>query len=98
MLFTIPVTNTGSKDGTETLQVYVRKVDDPNAPLKTLRAFQRVTLKAGETRQVTLALSPESFTFYDDETNTMRVTRGRYEVLYGTSSADKDLQRLDITI
>jgi len=98
MLFTIPVTNTGSKDGTETLQVYVRKVDDPEAPLKTLRAFQRVTLKAGETRQVTLALSPESFTFYDDETNTMRVTRGRYEVLYGTSSADKDLQWLDITI
>ena len=98
MLFTIPVTNTGTKDGTETLQVYVRKVGDPEAPLKTLRAFQRVTLKAGETRQVTLALSPESFTFYDDETHTMRVTRGRYEVLYGTSSADKDLQRLDITI
>ena len=95
---TVPVSNTGRRDGSEVLQVYVRNMNDPDAPLKTLRAFQRVDLKAGQKKTITLQLSPMSFEFFDPETNTMRVKSGRYEVLYGTSSADQDLKSLTIDL
>jgi beta-glucosidase len=95
---TLPVTNTGKRDGTEIVQVYVKNPADPNAPLKTLRAFQRVGVKAGQTQTITLKLDRQSFEFFDAETNTMRVKPGQYEVLYGTSSADADLQSMIITI
>ncbi len=95
---TVPVTNTGRRNGAETVQVYIRYLDDPEAPLKTLRAFQRVELQAGQQQQVTLKLSPMSFEFFDPETNTMRVRRGHYEILYGTSSADRDLKKLSLEL
>ena len=95
---TLPVTNIGKRDGTEIVQVYVKNPADPDAPLKTLRAFQRVSVKAGQTQTITLKLDRQSFEFFDAETNTMRVKPGQYEVLYGTSSADADLQSMIITI
>lgn len=94
MVLTIPVTNTGRRDGTEIVQVYIKKNSDPDAPLKTLRAFQRVAVKAGQTENVVLRLTRDSFEFFDPETNTMRVKPGQYDVLYGNSSADKDLKKL----
>ena len=95
---TLPVTNIGKRDGTEIVQVYVKNPADPNAPLKTLRAFQRISVEAGQTQTITLKLDRQSFEFFDEETNTMRVKSGQYEVLYGTSSADADLQSMIITI
>ncbi len=90
------VTNTGQSNGTETLQVYIRNLNDPESPLKTLRAFQRMELKAGQTATAQLALTPKSFEFFDAETNTMRTKAGRYEVLFGNSSLDSDLQSAGI--
>jgi len=92
------VTNSGQREGVETVQLYIRKLDDKEGPLKSLRAFQRVSLKAGETKTVKLQLTPQSFEFFDTETNTMRTKPGRYEVLYGNSSRDKDLKRLTIQL
>ena len=97
-LVTVEVANTGKRDATEIVQVYVKNPSDPDAPLKTLRAFQRVDLKAGQTKTVTLNLERNSFEFFDAETNTMRVKPGTYEVLCGSSSLDKDLKKLTITI
>ncbi|MBQ8988550.1 MAG: glycoside hydrolase family 3 C-terminal domain-containing protein, partial [Prevotella sp.] len=94
----IPVTNTGKKDGTEIVQVYIRDLADKEGPLKSLRAFQRVNVKAGQTVTATLALTSKSFEFWDPETNTMRTKPGTYEVLYGNSSQDKDLKKTTITI
>ena len=94
----VPVSNTGRRAGTEVVQVYIRHLGDADAPLKTLRAFQRVGLEAGQTQQVTLQLTRQSFEFFDPDTNTMRVKSGRYEVLYGTSSADQDLKRLAVDL
>jgi beta-glucosidase len=94
----VPVSNTGRRDGSEVLQVYIRNTSDSDAPLKTLRAFQRVDLKAGQKKTIALQLSPMSFEFFDPETNTMRVKPGRYEVLYGTSSADQDLKGLTVDL
>ena len=96
---TIPVSNTGRRDGTEVVQLYIRPTStDPEAPLKTLRGFQRVHVKAGQTTTVTLPLKRQSFEFFDPETNTMRTRPGSYELLYGTSSRDADLKRLKVTI
>ena len=95
---TIPVTNTGKRNGTETVQVYIRNLGDAEGPLKSLRAFQRVNVKAGETVTVTLKLDANAFEFWDPETNTMRTKPGKYEILYGNSSMDKDLKKMTITL
>ena len=95
---TLPVKNTGKRDGTEIVQVYIRNTADKEGPLKTLRSFQRVTLKAGEETVETIRLNRESFECWDGETNIMRVKPGKYEVLVGNSSLDKDLKRLNVTI
>ena len=95
---TIPVTNTGKKDGTEIVQLYIRDLSDQEGPLKSLRGFQRVEVKAGQTTNATIELTKNSFEFWDAETNTMRTKPGRYEILYGTSSQDKDLKRLTVTL
>ena len=86
------VTNTGGRDGAEVVQVYIRRPADTDGPAKTLRGYQRVELKAGESRQVSIALPKDRFELWDAQTNTMRLLRDRYEVMIGTSSQDKDLQ------
>jgi beta-glucosidase len=95
---TIPVTNTGKCDGTEVVQVYVRKVDDIDGPLKTLKGFSRIHLKAGETKEVKIDLPPSSFEFYDWSQRKMTITSGEYEVFYGNSSDPKDLKSIFVTI
>ena len=95
---TIPVTNIGNCAGIETVQVYIRNLSDAEGPLKSLRAFQRVDVKKGETVNVTLKLDEKSFEFWDPETNTMRTKPGKYEILYGNSSMDKDLKKMTITL
>lgn len=82
------VTNTGLREGTEIVQVYVRRPSDTAGPIKTLRNFERVTLQPGESRDVTFNLTEETFEWWDTETNTMRPLTGNYEILVGTSSED----------
>jgi beta-glucosidase len=96
--FGVTVKNVGQRDGTEILQLYIRNLQDPNGPLKSLRAFKRVDVKAGQTVDAKLTLDRKSFEFWDEESNTMRVKPGNYEVLIGNSSQDKDLKRLTVTI
>ena len=95
--FAIDVKNVGQRDGTEIVQLYIRNLQDPDGPLKSLRAFQRVSVKAGQTKTVKLTLNHKSFEFWDPETNTMRVKPGQYEILIGNSSADKDLKKLKVS-
>jgi len=95
---TVPVKNVGKRDGTEIVQVYIRKVNDVEGPLKTLRGFKRVTLAAGKSHQATIELAPSSFEFYDWSQRSMSVTPGKYEVYYGNSSDVKDLKVTVITI
>lgn len=95
---TVSVTNTGNRDGEETVQVYMRYSSDINGPLKTLRAFRQVALKAGETQTIEIPFLRSSFETWDEQTNTMRVKRGRYELMVGTSSKDSDLQKFFVTL
>ena len=94
----VEVANTGKRDGTEIVQLYIRNLQDPDGPLKSLRAFQRVSVKAGQTATVKLTLDNKSFEFWDPETNTMRVKPGKYEILVGNSSSDKDLKKLSLSL
>ena len=92
------VANTGKRDGVEIVQLYIRNLQDPDGPLKSLRGFGRVDVKAGQTATAVMELSNKSFEFWDPETNTMRVKPGKYEILVGTSSQDKDLKTLSIDL
>ncbi|MGD9928397.1 MAG: xylan 1,4-beta-xylosidase [Mangrovibacterium sp.] len=94
----IPVKNTGKRAGTEIVQVYIRKVNDVDGPLKTLRGFQRLELAAGKSQTATIELTPSAFEFYDWSQRKMGVTPGEYEVLYGNSSDAKDLKSQKIII
>ena len=95
---TVPVTNTGKREGTETVQVYVKRLDDAGAPIKALKGFEKLTLKPGETKKAVIALDSEAFEYYDEMIDELAVKPGRYQILYGTSSLDKDLQSFDFTI
>lgn len=95
---TVPVTNIGSVDGEQTVQVYVRALDNPNAPIKSLKGFKKVAVKAGKTVKVKVSLRPDSFAYYDEAVDGLSVMPGRYEILYGSSSDDKDLQSLDLQV
>ena len=94
----IPVANTGRRDGTEVLQLYVRDLADTDGPLKSLRGFQRVEVKAGQTANVELQLTPKTFELFDPKTNTVHTHAGRYELLYGNSSRPEDLKRIEVTL
>ena len=80
--------------GTETVQVYVKALDYADAPLKSLRGFKKVVLEPGETEKAEITLDGEAFEYYDPSIDELSTRAGRYEILYGTSSMDKDLKSL----
>ena len=98
MKLTVPVTNTGSRDGDEVVQVYVKALDNPDAPIKSLKGFARVNIPAGSTVQVTVQLGSEAFEFYDASIDELSIRPGRYQLLYGGSSKDADLQAVEVGI
>ncbi len=95
---TVPVTNTGNREGAEVVQVYVKALDYPEAPIKSLKGFQKVFLNAGQTAQAVITLDGESFEYYDPSIDELSTRPGRYKILYGSSSLDKDLQSLDFVV
>ena len=95
---TLSVSNTGDREGTEVIQVYMKNTADTDGPLKTLRAYQRVSLTAGETRTFTIPFPRDRFEGWDTATNSVRVVPGKYQLMVGTSSADKDLQSINVKV
>ena len=98
MTLTVPVTNSGKIDGDEVIQVYVKALDDAGAPIKSLAGFARVNIPAGKTKSVKIQLNKDAFSFYDEATDGLKFKPGRYRILYGGSSLDKDLKSIDITL
>ena len=97
---TVPVTNKGKLNGTEVVQVYVRKAGDTTGPLKTLRGFKKIQPDAGKTVTAVIDLPYSSFAFYNeaDQKQELTITPGTYEILYGSSSAEKDLQVIKVAV
>ena len=82
------VTNAGSRDGEEVVQLYVHQaVAGITRPVKQLKGFQRVTLKPGETRRVTFRLDVSQLAFYDRDMRFV-VEPGHVDILVGSSSED----------
>ena len=92
------VTNTGKMAGTETVQLYIRRVNDNNGPMKALRGYQRVTLQPGETKTIEMVVDKKTLETWDATTNTMRFVPGDYEIMVGTSSRKEDLRKYELRI
>ena len=94
---TFTVTNTGSRDGEEVVQLYLQRPADKNGPQKALRGFRRVAIPAGQSVEVSFDLDAETFNWWDEASNTMRPLAGEYRLLYGGSSADECLTAASYT-
>lgn len=94
----VDVTNTGARQGTEVVQMYIRdRVSSVTRPVKELKGFRRISLEAGETRAVTFEITPELLAFYNLEMK-YAVEPGEFEIMVGNSSRDSDLQRTVLTV
>jgi beta-glucosidase len=94
----VSVKNTGSRAGTETIQLYIRDlVSSVTRPVKELKGFQKISLNPGETQMVTLEITPDSLAFYDINMNYV-VEPGDFEIMVGNSSRDEDLQKAVLTV
>ena len=83
----IPVTNAGQTDATEVVQLYVRRPADADGPLKSLRGFKRAFIPAGQTVEVSLPLTEDTFLCWSEEKQNMVPAKGEWELMYGSSSA-----------
>lgn len=98
ILVTTEITNTGEVDGEEVAQLYIRdNVSSVTRPIKELKGYQRVFLKAGETKTVEFTLGAESLAFYDIDMNYV-VEPGTFTIMTGSSSNNKDLKKTILTI
>lgn len=94
----VDVTNTGKREGTEVVQLYIRDlVSSVTRPIKELKAFRKIALRPGETKTVSLDIRPDALAFYDVNMKYV-VEPGDFEVMVGTSSRDADLQRLTLQV
>ncbi len=92
----VPVRNTGSRAGDETVQLYVHQlVGSVTRPVKELKGFERVSIAAGETRTVTFTLTPESFRMWNIDMRRV-VEPGAFEIMVGPNSADLKTTALHI--
>jgi beta-glucosidase len=83
------VKNTGDRDGADVAQLYThQRTSTTYQPIKSLRAFERVNLKAGESRPVTLEIPVSHLAYYDVKIHDFRVEPGIFDVLIGSSSED----------
>jgi beta-glucosidase len=92
---TVTIRNSGKRSGAEVVQLYIHdghsKVD---RPVKELKGFERVELKAGESKDVTFTLDRDSFAYYSMAKHEWIAEPGKFEILVGTSSRDIRLKAL----
>jgi beta-glucosidase len=94
---TVPVTNTGKMASDEVVQVYLRDdVSSVTRPVKELAGFQRVTLKPGETRQVTITIRPDSLALWNREMKRV-IEPGTFTIMAGGNSQDLKNATLTVT-
>ncbi|MBP5566330.1 MAG: glycoside hydrolase family 3 C-terminal domain-containing protein [Bacteroidales bacterium] len=88
----VKVRNTGKFDGDEVVQLYISRKKDKDGPIRTLRAYKRVFVPAGETVTVEIPLTEETFLWWSEKDQDMVPTHGRYVLQVGSSSAKEDLR------
>lgn len=90
----LDITNTGRREASEVAQIYVRDVEcKVPRPLKELKGFEKVNLRPGETRRVTVTLDREAFAFYDLDSHDFVVEPGEFIIFAGNSSDNLPLHQ-----
>ena len=95
--FVVKVKNTGKRDGDNVVQLYVSRPDDVEGPIKTLRGYKRVSLKAGEATEVRIPIDDETFLWWNPATGRMNPMAGEYILHYGDTSDDAGLKQIKYT-
>lgn len=94
----VDVTNTGERQGTETVQMYIRDlVSSVTRPVKELKGFERISLQPGEKKTVAFDITPDRLAFYDVNMKHL-VEPGDFAIMVGTSSRDCDLQKVILKV
>lgn len=94
----VNVTNTGEREGTEVVQLYIRDlVSSVTRPVKELKGFRKVRLQPGESTTVTFDITPDLLSFYDVAMKFV-VEPGDFEIMVGNSSRDVDLQKVVLQV
>jgi beta-glucosidase len=94
----VDVTNTGQRQGTEVVQMYIRdRISSVTRPVKELKGFRKISLQPVQTQTVALDITPESLAFYDVNMNYV-VEPGEFDIVVGSSSRDCDLQKVVLTV
>ena len=94
----VNVKNVGEIAGDEIVQLYISdKYSSITRPVKELKAYQRVSLKPGELKEIVFELNKSAFAYYDSEMNYV-VEAGDFDILVGNSSRDEDLKNINFNI
>lgn len=92
------ITNTGSCDGEETVQLYIRdNYSSATRPSKELKGFKRIRLSKGETKTVSFTVKPNMLAYYDANMN-YGVEKGSFTLMIGSSSKDSDLKSVEVNV
>ncbi|PVH97777.1 glycoside hydrolase family 3 protein [Periconia macrospinosa] len=90
---TVTVTNTGKESGATVVQVYVGRADrSKKHPIKTLAAFEKIFLEAGQENIVELEVNSRDFAYFDETSGSWKLDQGRYCFLFGQSTADIEVK------
>lgn len=93
---TVSLTNTGEREGTEVVQCYIRDIACRySRPVKELKGFERVTLRKGETKQVTITLDEASLSYYDMQ-GRLFFEPGEFDIMVGGNSQDVQTKRINV--
>ncbi|MBQ7683076.1 MAG: beta-glucosidase BglX [Bacteroidaceae bacterium] len=93
---TVSLTNTGEREGTEVVQCYIRDIACRySRPVKELTGFERVTLRKGETKQVTITLDEASLSYYDMQ-GRLFFEPGEFDIMVGGNSQDVQTKRISV--
>lgn len=86
---TVPVTNTGNREGAEVVQLYISDLKSSlPRPVKELKGFSKVKLAPGETKEVTFTFGKDALSFFDDTRHEWVAEPGKFEAVVATSAMD----------
>ena len=94
----VQVKNVGEREGTEVVQLYIRDLySSATRPVKELKDFVRVALKPGESKMVEFVVTPEKLAYFNRDMK-YGVEKGKFEIMVGSSSLDKNLKKTVIEV
>ncbi len=92
----IEISNTGEMDGDEVVQLYIKAAKDKKA-IKTLKGFERISTKSGETKKVEFTITPDKLSRWV-EGKGFTVEPDKYILMIGSSSSDRDLRKINLIV